>query len=87
VGITELEDLTDLLVFPNPTSFNLNIQLPNTDNWTVRLYNMNGQLVSTEKVNQSTFIQLDIQNLNTGLYNIQAMNSAGSVYSEMVVKE
>ena len=87
VGITEFEDSTDLLVYPNPTSSNLTIQLPTNDNWTVRLYNMNGQLVSTEKVNQSTFIQLDIQNLNTGLYNIQAMNSAGRVYSEMVVKE
>jgi hypothetical protein len=48
---------------------------------------MNGQLVSTEKINQSNFIQLNFQNLNTGLYTVQAMNSAGRVYSEMVVKE
>jgi hypothetical protein len=87
VGITEFKDLTDLLVYPNPTSSNLTVQLPNNDNWTVRLYNMNGQLVSTEKVNQSSFIQLNIQNMNTGLYTVQAMNSAGRVYSEMVVKE
>jgi hypothetical protein len=87
VGITEFEDLTNLLVYPNPTSSNLTIQLPNTGTWTIRLYNMSGQLVSTEKINQSNFIQLNIQNMNTGLYTVQAMNSAGRVYSEMVVKE
>jgi hypothetical protein len=87
VGVTEIEDLNDLLVYPNPTSSNLTVQLPITDNWTVRLYNMNGQLVSTEKINQSNFLQLNIQNMNTGLYTVQAMNGAGRVYSEMVVKE
>jgi len=87
VGITEFEDLTDLLVYPNPTSSDLSIQLPNTDTWIVRIFNSNGQLVSTEKINQSNFIQLNFQNLNTGLYTVHTMNSAGRVYSEMVVKE
>ncbi len=76
-----------LTVFPSPTKGNLNIQLPNTDNWSIRIFNSNGQLVSTENINQSSFIQLNIQNMNTGLYTVQAMNSAGRVYSEVVVKE
>jgi LEA14-like dessication related protein len=88
VNIEETADHQNALtVFPSPTKGNLNIQLPTTDTWIVRVFNSNGQLVSTEKINQSNFIQLNIQNLNTGLYTVQAMNSAGRVYSEMVVKE
>jgi|GEM_PF-4612754 len=86
-GVSELSESPSLKLFPNPAVNEINIQLPNTDNWIVRVFNSNGQLVSTEKVNQSNFIQLNIQILNTGLYTVQAMNSAGRVYSEMVVKE
>jgi hypothetical protein len=76
-----------LKLFPNPAVNEINIQLSTSDNWNVRVFNSNGQLVSMEKINQSNFIQLNFQNLNTGLYIVQAMNSAGRVYSEMVVKE
>jgi hypothetical protein len=86
-GVSELVESTSLKLFPNPAVNEINIQLPTTDTWIVRVFNSNGQLVSTENVNQSSFIQLNIQNLNTGLYTVQAMNSAGRVYSEMVVKE
>lgn len=86
-GVSEMAEATSLKLFPNPAVNEINIQLPNTDNWTVRVFNSNGQLVSTEKVNQSNFIQLNIQILNTGLYTVQAMNIAGRFYSEMVVKE
>jgi hypothetical protein len=85
--VSELVESTSLKLFPNPTANEINIQLPTADTWIVRVFNSNGQLVSTEKINQSSFVQLNIQNLNTGLYTVQAMNSAGRVYSEMVVKE
>jgi hypothetical protein len=86
-GVSELVESTSLKLFPNPAVNEINIQLPTTDTWIVRVFNSNGQLVSTERIKQSNFIQLNIQNLNTGLYTVQAMNSAGRVYSEMVVKE
>lgn len=88
VNIEETADHQNALtVFPSPTSGSLSIQLPNTDTWIIHVFNSNGQLVSTENINQSNFIQLNIQNMNTGLYTVQAMNSDGIVYSEMVVKE
>jgi hypothetical protein len=85
--MNDISSTQEMNSYPNPTSSNLTVQLPNNDNWNIRIFNSNGQLVSTEKINQSSFIQLNIQNLNTGLYTVQAMNSAGRVYSEMVVKE
>ncbi len=74
-------------VFPSPTNGSLNIQLPKNDNWTVRLNNMNGQVVSTEKINSSNRLVLNLQNFNSGLYIVQAMNDNGKVYTEVVVKE
>jgi hypothetical protein len=87
LGMNDISATKEMISYPNPTSSNLTIQLPNTDNWAVRVFNSNGQLVSTEKINQSNFIQLNIQNLNTGLYTVQAMNDNGKVYTEVVVKE
>jgi hypothetical protein len=74
-------------LFPSPTSANLTIQLPTNDNWTVRLYNMNGQVVSTEKINGNNRLNLNLQNFTSGLYTVQAMNDNGKVYTEVVVKE
>jgi hypothetical protein len=87
VGVNEQMDNSDFFVYPNPTSSNLTVQLPNNDNWTVRVFNSNGQLVSTEKINGNNRLDLNLQNFTSGLYTVQAMNSAGGVYSEMVVKE
>ena len=87
VGISEFENFGDLLLYPNPTSSNLTIQLPTNDNWTVRLYNMNGQLISTEKINGNNRLDLNLQNFTSGLYTVQAMNDNGKVYTEAVVKE
>jgi hypothetical protein len=74
-------------LFPNPTSSYLSIQLPTNDNWTVRLYNMNGQVVSTEKIIGNNRLDLNLQNFTSGLYTVQAMNENGKVYTEVVVKE
>ena len=87
VGLNEQMDDSDFLVYPNPTSSNLTIQLPTNDNWTVRLYNMNGQLVSTEKINGNNRLDLNLQNFTSGLFTVQAMNDGGKVYTEVVVKE
>jgi len=87
LGMNDISSTPKMSSYPNPTSSNLTVQLPTTDNWIIRLYNMNGQLVSTEKISQSSVIQLNIQNLSAGLYTVQAMNSDGIVYSEMVMKE
>jgi len=87
VSVNEQMDNFDFLVFPNPTSSNLTIQLPNTDTWTIRLYNMNGQLISTEKISGNNLHDLNLQNFTSGLYTVQAMNNEGKVYSGIVVKE
>lgn len=87
IGITEFDDLSDLLVYPNPTSSNLTIQLPTNDSWTVRLYNMNGQVVSAEKINGNNRLDLNLQNFTSGLYTVQAMNENGKVYTKVVVRE
>ncbi len=74
-------------LFPSPTSSYLSIQLPTNDIWTVCLFNMNGQVVSTEKINGNNRLDLNLQNFTSGLYTVQAMNENGKVHTEVVVKE
>ena len=87
LGVADSKATATISAYPNPTSSNLTIQLPNNDNWTVRLYNMNGQVVSTEKINGNNRLYLNLQNFTSGLYTVQAMNDNGKVYTEVVVKE
>ena len=88
VNIEEAAEVKSTMqLFPSPTSSNLTIQLPTNDNWTVRLYNMNGQVVSTEKITGNNRLDLNLQNFTSGLYTVQAMNDNGKVYTEVVVKE
>jgi hypothetical protein len=87
LGVPDSKATATISAYPNPTSSNLAIQLPTKDNWTVRLYNMNGQVVSTEKINGNNRLDLNLQNFTSGLYTVQAMNDNGKVYTEVVVKE
>ena len=85
--VADLKATATISVYPNPTSYNLSVQLPNTDHWTIRLYNMSGQLISTEKISGNNRHDLNLQNFTSGLYTVQAMNEDGKVYTEVVVKE
>ena len=87
LGMNDFSSAKKMSSYPNPTSSNLTIQLPTNDNWTVRLYNMNGQVVSIEKINGNNRLDLNLQNFTSGLYTVQAMNDNGNVYTEVVVKE
>jgi hypothetical protein len=87
LGMNDISSTQEMISYPNPTSSDLRIQLPNTDNWIIRLYNMSGQLISTEKISGNNLLDLNLQNFTSGLYTVQAMNNEGKVYTEVVMKE
>lgn len=60
--------------YPNPNNgtFNLAMQLSKTDDITVAIYNVNGQIVHTEKVGlvNNKEVNFDLSRLSPGIYNI-----------------
>jgi hypothetical protein len=65
-------------VFPNPTTSELNIQLPANENGVIRIFNANGQLVrSINNFNNGTS-KVDVSDLANGIYEVQYQSVNGT---------
>lgn len=73
--ITSVEDLTiteELAPWPNPTSSQLQLNLPSDQYSELSIYSSHGQLVQSEVVNGRSTI--DVSSLSTGFYSIIVRN-------------
>jgi hypothetical protein len=90
-GIDEHAPFGDIKVYPNPTNGMLNIELNGfTDNdGTANLYNMQGQQIFTEKLNNiagNTVKQINLSDLAKGIYMLRIQTASGSRIEKIVVQ-
>ncbi len=88
VGVTETLNSNTVSVYPNPTSDVLNISLPLTGLTTdLSVYNVIGEVVLKEQlIANGTTNQLDISNLNAGVYFVK-LQAKGFEYSTKLFVE
>ncbi len=70
--------VTEVSIYPNPTSNNINIVLPKFEGKaTVRVYNMLGQKVAEKKINidGGVSVSMDVSTLPPGAYLVAVENS------------
>lgn len=72
-------------LYPNPCTSNLNIILDNNDYKSVQIIDNTGKVVLNEQVNGRTFINLNISNLNKGLYTVTLSGDISNIYSEKLI--
>lgn len=85
VGIAEQEQFgQNLSISPNPTNGLLTFQ-SNQNIQQVQVFNISGQLVFSEE--QSSSNQIDLSDLEKGIYLVKILLEDGSVFSEKVVKQ
>jgi GH18 family chitinase len=85
VGIDEQQQL-EAYVYPNPANDFVTISLVNsTTNNQVAVYNALGQMVISQRFNQSMF-SISLKELEPGIYFINIANESG-VASKKIVKE
>jgi subtilisin-like proprotein convertase family protein len=72
---TDDPDMQGIRIYPNPTSFNFIITKDNSwnSNAQLRMYSINGQLMSTTKLSSSRQ-DMDVSNMNEGLYILEIIN-------------
>ena len=87
VGINEYTNATDVNVYPNPATDIFYIQ-SNTklDNATIEVYDMLGQKVLVEKLNNN-LTRLNVAHLNNAIYQIQVVNNTELIYKSKFVKQ
>ncbi len=71
VGVEEVNQILNVDLYPNPTNNILNIKGDGKMN--ISIYNTMGQIVLTSQ--NWNFAQLDVSNLNTGIYTLQINNT------------
>jgi FtsP/CotA-like multicopper oxidase with cupredoxin domain len=67
VGITA-DELMHFRVYPNPAVSSIFIDSPNLKKGTLRVYDLQGKLLSTKKINTEITHELNISNLENGTY-------------------
>ena len=72
-------DITPLNVYPNPAADWLNVELETDKRSFIRVFNTSGQIVLQQRADSGFKQQLDISNLEQGMYVIQARQN-GKVY-------
>lgn len=76
-------------LFPNPARNEIRIEIndPATDLLTIRVFNLQGQMLMEKQIAPRHQYELDIQHLPTGLYLLQVAGLDRHTYSERFVKE
>ena len=74
------------VVFPNPTSDYLNLQLDKPQPYTIKIINLEGELVMKQSVS-NPLEKIDIRNLVTGTYLLQVEQGRGITMTKFVKAE
>ena len=91
VSIKEIENINDLSIYPNPASDKLNIKFNTStaDNFDIVIYNVTGQVVYKETLNNflgSYYNELNINDFAQGVYLMQIKSSKGATTRKVVIQ-
>lgn len=87
VGVTAITSLNNLHVYPNPSSGIVNIEFGNTvQNATIRWVNMQGDVVSEDRMNGIRQRQYDLTSLPKGVYFLQVISDEGNSLHRVIVQ-
>lgn len=78
----EVNKFSDIKIYPNPAKDFVNIDVPNTDNYHVEIYDMSGRTVYKNK-NQK---QINTSKFKSGVYNLVLRTDTQSIVNKLIVK-
>ncbi len=68
VNITTFKSQITKQIYPNPATTQITVDVPNTHEYTLNIYSMEGKKVFEQKVIDQPLIQVDISNFSAGTY-------------------
>ncbi len=83
-GINEIETI-EALIYPNPFNDVLNIQMKETSDYTVSLFDVTGRNILNSSIQNSNAIQLNLNELSKGKYTLLISSKEG-ILSKSIVK-
>ncbi len=88
IGIYEYENNFIFSIYPNPAneSLNINVDLTNSKNIMMNIYNSLGALVKSTSIEQQTQ-QINVSDLNTGFYIVELRSSKGFSKQKLTIQK
>ncbi len=85
IGINEISDEQNILIYPNPASGNIHISLNDTqENFSFCIFDMKGQFIYSANKVQSPFL-IPIDKLSAGMFMVRVENKKGVFNRKLVV--
>ena len=86
LGLDEVGAIQAIAVYPNPVSQYFIITSPHTSVDFVEVYNVNGQLVKSQKLEEVNN-KVYIEDLESGVYYLRIYNGEGFLKSDKIIKK
>ncbi len=81
------EKISKVAIYPNPTTSNFNVEIPETFvGGEISIIDLTGKVVMKDRITQSTIKRVDVSNLNDGIYLIR-MNNGAVHFTDRLVKK
>ncbi len=82
----QYKNIKELKLYPNPANNMLNIELETDAPAQIELYNLNGQMLKAVSINFGGTVQLDVSQLQKGMYVVKATQN-NEIYTQKLVIE
>jgi hypothetical protein len=82
-GIIELSEQNFAKLYPNPNNGFVTIEFQNTDSKNIQVYDIKGKIVYSVNKIQQPIMELDLQDLPSGLYIIKIRNQVNNKVLEL----
>jgi len=73
----------EINIYPNPCVSYFVVDLKNTNEQTLQIYDINGNLILTQSINNKT--KIDISNIANGVYNLSFISNEGTINKKLVI--
>jgi bacillolysin len=85
-SIDEIVDVNDVLVYPNPASSTLYLELPQVSENPIQIFDINGKLVKTIE-STDLYFQTNISNLENGVYLLYFNFNGQQIVKRIIVQK
>lgn len=86
LNITQISTDDGFTIYPNPNNGHLNITLPNTDNYNIKIVNLAGAVIYNTNVENTNSTQVDLdETIPSGSYIIQISGSRGKHIEKLTI--
>ena len=82
----EFENEKAVSIFPNPSKDYMNVSISNSEFKSIEIFNILGEKITTYQLNNTSLTEVDISNLNSGVYVLKIQDTSDKITLKKIIK-